>query len=268
MQTLTEIKALLASRGIRPRHRFGQNFLHDHNLIRRLVESSAVRAGDVVLEVGPGTGALTEPLVDLGCRVIACEIDRDMQSIVRERLGNRVTLIEGDCLDGKHALSSGLAAALGTEPFTLVANLPYQAATPLMATLLTDYPQCRGQFVTIQKEVAQRLAASPGDDQWGSISVLASVFAGVEWIATLPSSCFWPAPDVTSAMVALRPRHPRPAIDARELGEFSQRLFSKRRKQLGAVLGRGFPFPTGIDPGARAETLTPPQVVALLDAAR
>ncbi|MDA0802907.1 MAG: 16S rRNA (adenine(1518)-N(6)/adenine(1519)-N(6))-dimethyltransferase RsmA [Planctomycetota bacterium] len=267
MQTLTDIKSLLASRDIRPRHRFGQNFLHDHNLIRRLIDASGVRAGDRVLEVGPGTGALTEPLVEMGCTVIACEIDRDMQAIVRERLGERVMLIEGDCLDGKHALSAELARALGSEPFTLVANLPYQAATPLMAILLADYPQCQGQFVTIQKEVAQRLAAKPGDDQWGAISLLATVFSRVEWLATLPASCFWPAPEVTSAMIALHTLTPRPSVDAHALGVFAQRLFCKRRKQLGAVLGRDFPFPPDIDPCVRAETLRPEQVIMLMERA-
>lgn len=270
MQTLTEIKSLLAARGIRPRHRFGQNFLHDHNLIRRLIDASGVQPGNLVLEVGPGTGALTEPLLEMGCRVIACEIDRDMQSIVRERLeahlGNRLSLVEGDCLDGKHALAPALAALLAREPFTLVANLPYQAATPLMAILLSDYPLCRGQFVTIQREVADRLLATPGSDAWGAISVLASLLAHVELIATLPASCFWPAPEVTSAMVAIRPMAPRPALDLKALAAFTHALFSKRRKQLGAVLGRDYPFPTGIDPNARAETLSAPDIVRLLNA--
>ncbi|MDA1008021.1 MAG: 16S rRNA (adenine(1518)-N(6)/adenine(1519)-N(6))-dimethyltransferase RsmA [Planctomycetota bacterium] len=267
MQSLTEIKALLAERGLRPRHRFGQNFLHDHNLLNRLIDRSGVQRGDLVLEIGPGTGALTEPLVERGCRVIACEIDRDMCAIVRQRLGDRVTLIEGDCLDGKHAMSPAIVAAIGDEPVTLVANLPYQVATSVMANLLCDYPSCRGQYVTIQREVGDRLAALPGGDAWGPISVTMSILARVEMVASLPPSCFWPAPEVRSAMVAIEPIQPRPEVDMAALSPFLHTLFCKRRKQIGSILGRSFPFPSGIDPMLRPEVLTPAQILQLLAAA-
>ncbi|MFM8732719.1 MAG: rRNA adenine N-6-methyltransferase family protein, partial [Phycisphaerales bacterium] len=111
-QTLSEIRAELDARGIRPKHRFGQNFLHDHNQLRRLVSAAAVAPGELVLEVGPGTGTLTETLLDAGCEVVACELDPDMAEIVRARNrhrlcagAGRVTVVEDDCLDGKHALS-------------------------------------------------------------------------------------------------------------------------------------------------------------------
>jgi 16S rRNA (adenine1518-N6/adenine1519-N6)-dimethyltransferase len=286
-QTLSEIRSELAARGLRPKHALGQNFLHDQNQLRRLVAAAALEPGALVLEVGPGTGTLTETLLDAGCEVVACELDRDMAAIVRdrnadraenmpgmpgvfsggalERRPGRLRLIEADCLAGKHALAPALLEALGGRPFTLVANLPYQAATPLMATLLERHPECRGQFVTIQREVADRLLARAGTDAYGPLSVTMSLLAQVEQIAVLPPGCFWPAPKVTSAMVAVRPRPPaeRPFEPWEAFAAFVQRTFGQRRKQLGTILGRDAVAATGIDPTRRPETLTPDEWVHL-----
>jgi 16S rRNA (adenine1518-N6/adenine1519-N6)-dimethyltransferase len=274
-QTLTEIKAELAGRGIRPKHAFGQNFLHDHNQLRKLLAAAALEPGALVLEVGPGTGTLTETMLDAGHEVVACELDRDMADIVRSRNAHRLaapgagragalTLIEDDCLDGKHALSAKALAALAGRPFTLVANLPYQAATPLMATLLERHPECRGQFVTIQREVGDRLLAKAGSDAYGPISVTMSLLAHVEQIAILPPGCFWPAPKVTSAMLAIRPRTGARAADPWEpFAAFVQRTFGQRRKQLGSILGREAVAAAGFDPMRRPETLAPAEWVEL-----
>lgn len=266
MQSLSDIKAILATRGLEPKHRFGQNFLHDQNKLRALVGHSCVGPGDLVLEVGPGTGTLTEALLDAGCEVVACELDDDMAAIIRDRLGSRVTLIHGDCLDGKHAVSPAVLAALGGRPFRLVANLPYGAATPLVLNLAAHHPMCLGQFVTVQREVAQRLAAAPGSDAYGAATVLVSLVGTVEVLETLPGSCFWPAPRVTSAMMSVIPKPDRPAIDPDRVSAFVHRVFASRRKQLGALLGRDAPYPTGILPSMRAETLTPLQLLALMQA--
>ena len=207
MQSLTHIRALLESRGLSPKKSLGQNFLIDHNLIRRLVDESGVGAGDVVLEVGPGTGALTTELLERGCIVIACELDTALAALLRETLGDecpdRFTLVEGDCLASKRQLSPDVVGALAGRAFTLVANLPYHAATPLMLALLTRHPECAGQFVTIQKEVGERLEARPGSKAYGSISVVAQSAADVSRVATLPRECFWPRPEVTSVMTWL-----------------------------------------------------------------
>ncbi len=267
-QTLSEIRELLAARGLSPRHALGQNFLIDHNLLRRLVDESGVGAGDLVLEVGPGTGTLTEELLARGCEVVACELDRGLAGLLRERLGERArfTLVEGDCLDGKRALSGALASALAGRPFALVANLPYGSATPLMLTLLVDYPECRAMFVTIQREVAERLAAREGSKAYGPLAVVATLLVRVRTIAALGPECFWPRPEVTSAMVAVERKPDAPSLDGRALADFCQRVFAQRRKQIGSVLGRDFPWPEGVRPTDRAESLPPGAVLELFRA--
>jgi 16S rRNA (adenine1518-N6/adenine1519-N6)-dimethyltransferase len=268
MQTLAAIRAMLDERGLAPRHRFGQNFLIDHNLIRRLVDSAELSPAGVVLEVGPGTGTMTEELLSRGCEVIACEIDRGLATLLRETLGAgehaaRFHLIEGDCLESKHALSEATVERLGGRAFTLVSNLPYGAATPLMTTILARHPECQRMCVTIQREVADRLSAEPSTKDYGPLSIIAQSSAVIEPIGTLPPECFWPRPDVTSAMVRLT-RRPVPLTDdLTGLAEICQRLFSQRRKQIGSVLGRDIPWPDGIEPAMRAEQLSPARIIEL-----
>jgi len=279
VQTLTEIKELLESRGLRPKKSLGQNFLVDQNLIRKLVDASGVGAGSLVLEVGPGTGTMTEELLSRGCEVVACELDDELAGLLRERMPERLgpdeqhrfTLVHGDCLDGKRAVSAKILAALGGRPFSLVANLPYGAGTPLMSNLLVDHPQCQVMAVTIQREVADRLAAGPGSKDYGALAVLAQAIAEVKVLAKLPGECFWPRPDVTSAMVLLTRRAEPLVKDAPALSAFLRDLFVQRRKQIGAVLGKGVdwgsiaatPGCEGITSTQRAEQLSVPRAVAL-----
>ncbi len=267
MQTLSEIRALLAERGLHPRKRFGQNFLHDHNQLRRLLDAAGVRPGERVLEVGPGTGVLTEALVERGAEVVAVEVDRDLAAIVESRLGDRVTLFVCDAMDKGRRLARPVSDALGDAPFLLVANLPYQIASPLMAALLLEHPNCRGQYVTIQREVAERLLAEPGTKAYGPLTVIARSLGRIRRIATLPPKCFWPAPAVTSAMIAIEPRHvlgEAPLVDdAPGFARFVTRLFSARRKQLGSTLGRDRDWPAGVTPDLRPEALTVEQLAAV-----
>lgn len=263
MQTLSEIRSMLEARGLAPRHSLGQNFLIDHNLIRKLVDASGVGAGDVVLEIGPGTGTLTEELLNRGCVVIACELDPGLADLIAERLGSKITLVRGDCLASKSALNPVVVSALDARPFTLVANLPYGAASPLMMTLLISHPECRGMFVTIQREVGERLRAACGTRDYGELGVIAQAMAHIERIASLPGECFWPRPKVDSEMASIVRRDQPRTRDARALSRMCRTLFTKRRKQIGAILGRDFPFPPGIDPGARPEALTVEQIDAL-----
>ncbi len=301
MQTLSQIRDLLAQRGLRPRHRFGQNFLHDQNQLRILVAAADVRAGDLVLEVGPGTGTLTETLLEAGADVVACEIDPDMAAIIRERLGPphahdessnrgvrshdessnrgvrhpRLSLIEADILAGKHAIAPQVVSRLD-RPFKLVANLPYQIASPLISTLLVEHADataprgrggslapCTGLFITVQREAAERILSGPRRKEFGVLAVLCQTFAEVELISRLSPACFWPAPKVESAMIALRPR-PSPEIaDRRAFAAFLHTLFRSRRKQLGSIFGRDRDWPAGIQLTQRPEELSVGQISRL-----
>lgn len=240
-QTRREIQALLASAGIRPLKRFGQNFLIDGNLLGKLVAAADVRAGDVVLEVGPGTGVLTERLLESHTGVIAVEIDRGMQAICRERFGENphFTLIPGDILAGKHRISPEVLEMLAArEPAPgrrrmMVANLPYQVATPLVVELLMGELAISPLCFTVQAEVAERFLAGPGSKDYGPISVFAQVLAEGERIARVPPEAFWPSPTVNSAMVRLDRRVDRPAGEVIvALRELVHACFNHRRKTM------------------------------------
>jgi 16S rRNA (adenine1518-N6/adenine1519-N6)-dimethyltransferase len=273
MQTLADIKHLLERGGLAPKHSLGQNFLLDHNLIRKLIESAQVESTDVILEVGPGTGTLTEELLARGCRVIACELDDGLAKLLTERAaageipgGDRLTVIHADCLESKEKLAAPLVEALASvSQFKMVANLPYGAATPLMLTLMIHHPACTTMAVTVQREVADRMLAEPRTPERGMLSVLAQAMCKVKRVASLPRECFWPRPDVASAM-ALLTRIENPAITQAERSDFAafcKVLFSHRRKQLGGVLGRNFDWPVGFDQKSRAEELTLTQIEQL-----
>ena len=268
VQTLSQIRQLLDERGIKPKHRLGQNFLHDKNQLTKLLDAAQVTSGDLVLEVGPGTGTLTSALLERGAQVIACEIDHDMAAIIREVFeeSTALTLIQADALEKGRRLNSAIVDALNGKPFKLVANLPYQIASPLMSALLIDHRNCLGEFVTIQKEVADRLLAAPGTKEYGPLSIIVQAFGEVKRIGTLAPSCFWPPPEVTSAMVAITPREDSaiPHRDRREFARFTTDLFTKRRKQLGTIFGRQREqWPSGVTPDLRPEALSPQQVIAL-----
>lgn len=270
MQTLSEIKALLDSLGATPKRSLGQNFLVDHNLIRKLVDAANLAAGELVLEVGPGTGTLTEELLARGCDVIACELDDRFAALNRERLADprfsappaRLRLVHGDCLESKRELSRAVVEALRepsetpsqreeegggssggvrcapSRPFKLVANLPYGAATPLLMTLMIDHPACERMCVTVQSELVDRLTAKPREKDYGPISVIATLCCEVTKIATAPPGCFWPPPEVTSAMVRLSRRTATGTPSGEQLRRISalaEMLFQKRRKQIGGV---------------------------------
>ncbi len=278
MQTLTQIKAILEEHGLRPNKALGQNFLCDHNLLKRLIEASGVGPGDLVLEVGPGTGTMTEALLERGAEVVACEIDRGLAQLLSERLagfGEQFRIVQGDCLGGKRSLNGRLVEAIGNRSFRLVANLPYGAASSLIALLATEHhpsvaagrAACIGQFVTVQREVAERLAAGPGGKDYGELSIVVRAMCEVRLVATLGPECFWPRPKVTSRMVAITPRA-RPLTDRpSEVSAACRLLFAQRRKQIGSVLGKArlalIKLPVGVEARMRAEQLSLEQLVEL-----
>lgn len=262
-QTLTEIKQLLADHGLRPKKKFGQNFLHDGNHMAKIMDAAKLAPGDTVLEVGPGTGALTERLVEAGANVVAVEIDRDMQPILQLRLGEKITLHIGDALDGKHAINAEVLSLLSGKPFKLIANLPYNIASPLMANLAIDHLNMTGMVVMIQKEVADRLLSPPGTKAYGPLGVLIQALFEVQRVGVLKPGCFYPPPSIDSAVVAMHRRSAPLCEDAKALGELLHKLFSKRRKQLGSILGRDAVLPEGVDHNMRPEQLSVQQLCEL-----
>lgn len=258
---------MLQERGLSPLHRLGQNFLHDHNILTKLVDGSGVQEGDTVLEIGPGTGSLTEELLERGCDVIACEIDQGFVTLLQDRLGQSIHLIQGDCLLKKQ-LHPEIVTALGDRPWRLVSNLPYQIASPLLVTLLTSHPNCLSSVVTIQQEVAQRLMAKVDSSAWGVLSILVQRLAEVSLITKVPNTCFWPQPKVMSACVKVTPNAKSKSNDNAEFATFITMLFASRRKQLGSILGRDHAFPDGVSQDARPSTLTIAQLELLHESVR
>lgn len=267
LQRLNDIKTMLAAKGLSPIHRLGQNFLHDHNILKKLVDFADLHEGDIVVEIGPGTGTLTEELLSRGCKIIACELDHGLSELLQEKFGDQICLIHGDCLRKKQ-LNPEIIDAVAHHHWKLVANLPYQVASPLIVELLSHYPHCEGLYVTIQLEVAMRLMAKVDDDQWGVLSILAQRSADIELITKVSHSCFWPEPKVQSACVAITPRNEKHQSNTEEFSTFVTELFSKRRKQLGSIVGRETQLPEGIDPQSRPSTLTIDQLEALMLAVR
>jgi len=276
-QSKHEIQALLAQANTNPRHRFGQNFMIDQNLVRLVAEAGELSPADVAIEVGPGTGTLTEELLARAGRVVAVEIDRDLAGLLRGRFTDRpnFSLVEGDALAGKHELNADLlatvrAAAGDGRPAKLVANLPYNIASPLVIELLAAGAGLLA--FTVQKEVAQRLKAGAGEDDYGPLSVMVQMLGRVEVLRTLPPQAFWPAPKIESALVRVR-RDDRLGGRAGAFGRFVHRVFSFRRKTLRNALAQaGFGAAaalaaTGLDGQQRPEMLTPGQLLDLYEVA-
>jgi 16S rRNA (adenine1518-N6/adenine1519-N6)-dimethyltransferase len=233
---------MLEAVGVHPLKRFGQHFLIDGNLMRKVLATAAIRPDDVVLEVGPGTGSLTEELVQQAGHVVAVEIDRTLQALCWDRLGQRenFTLIAGDVLERKSAIAPAVLKALQERQgqlggrVLLVANLPYQVATPLIIDLLTAQPAVAEMCFTIQAEVADRLKASPGGKDYGPLSILTQALADVQRVARVPPEAFWPVPEVDSAIVRIvtRPATDLPEPTQRRLAELVHGCFNHRRKTL------------------------------------
>ena len=283
--TQTDIRQLLARAGLRPDRRHGQHFLVDGNLMRLLVAEAELESTDTVLEVGPGVGNLTELLVEGAGHVVAVEIDPQVAAIARERLAAaaNLDLLVTDILANKHTVAPSVLGtvrrrreALGGA-VKLVANLPYQAATPLMAELVQADPLPERLVFTVQEEVAARLAAEPGTSEYGPVGVLVQALAEVKVLRRLGPSVFWPRPQVWSAMVRIRPSAARRAriADLAVLRRTIEGLFGHRRKRAARSLSLADPSgaspqewaarlrAVGLDPDARGETYSVDEIVRL-----
>lgn len=252
----------------RARKRFGQNFLHDPNIIARIVRSVAPQAGEAVVEIGPGMGAITGPLVEAAGFLDVVEIDRDLAPRIAERFGAQTDVHIADALKFDFA---ALAQKRG-QPLRVVGNLPYNISTPLVFHLLESAAHIRDMHFMLQKEVVDRMGAAAGDDDYGRLSVLLQYRCKVEPLFTVPPEAFTPRPKVHSAIVRLIPQPPaRAARDGRVLYQLVTAAFSQRRKTLRNAVRKFLEeqdiVDCGIDPGVRPEMLNVAQFVALADAA-
>lgn len=284
-----EVLRLLEEHGLSPSRALGQNFVADANTVRRIARLAGVGPGDRVVEIGAGLGALTLALLETGATVTAVEVDRWLVPVLREVLagkaaGAAVTVVEADAmsLDWPALLappppppppSTSPSPPPSTSPsspgphdgWTLVANLPYNIATPLVADLLDEVPAIERMLVMVQQEVAQRLVAGPGSKAYGAVSVKVAYWAEASLVGTVPSSVFVPRPRVGSALVSLR-RRKMPAVDPAvvapaELFSLVRTGFAQRRKMLRRALAAvGIPaaafVQAGINEESRAEELS------------
>ena len=267
-----------------PNKRLGQHFLTDRNILQRIVDALDPAPGDVVLEIGPGKGSLTEQLLARGLRVIAIEKDRRLTADLRLRIADcglgRANVVEGDALrlDWHTLFETTLAnpqSAIANPQLKIVGNIPYNITTPLLDKALTPpLPAC--VVFLVQKEVADRLTARPGSKVYGALSVGVQAQCRVARLFAVPAGAFAPRPRVTSALVRLTPLT-EPVVAPGEVSAFRAFVtacFTRRRKQLRNVVmgvtGRSAPVVTagldalGLDPAARPETLAPAEFARLL----
>jgi len=265
-----DVRQLAARLGVRPTKTLGQNFVVDANTVRRIARSAGIGAGDLVAEIGPGLGSLTLALLETGADVIAVEIDpvlaAELPTTVATRcapaVAARLRVVGADAL----LVRADQLEVTGRTPDALVANLPYNVAVPVLLTLLERVPTLRSGLVMVQAEVAARLAARPGDKEYGVPSVKAAWYADVRRAGAVSRQVFWPVPNVESGLVKFTAR-PAPQTEATREQVFAciDAAFAQRRKTLRSALSGWAGSPdaaeaalrrAGIDPRTRGERLT------------
>ena len=277
-QTKTQIMRLLARHNLRPDRRADQHFLIDLNLMRILVEAAGIQPDDVVIEVGAGTGSLTEQLALRAGWVIAVERDPRLGELLGEVLApqENLEIIVTDALANKSAVQPQILDSAARAKrrlggrLLMVGNLPYGIASPLLADLALGQPRPEQMCFTVQRELAERLIAKPGSKTYGQLTVLMQATGQLELLRPVPATAFWPVPRVDSAMVRWRSRPSPPAPDElRALRGIVRELFAHRRKKIGTILRHGRRQllaeieQIGIDPDDRAENVSVEQFLRL-----
>lgn len=254
----------------RPRKRFGQNFLHDPGIIGSIINAIDPRREDHLVEIGPGQGAITGPLLELAGRLDAVELDRDLISLLQQKFpaADNLHLHNADAL--KFAFC---ALQQDQETLRVLGNLPYNISTPLLFHLLDNSTCIRDMHFMLQKEVVDRMAAQPGNKTYGRLSVMLQVRCQVQYLFHIGPGAFNPPPKVDSAFVRLVPYvdPPNPVQDPAFFSRLVTQAFSQRRKTLRNTLKKMLPpellTANDIDPGLRAEQLSPADFVRLANAA-
>lgn len=260
-----------------PRKRFGQNFLHDTNVIAQIVSSIRLMRDDNLLEIGPGLGALTEPLLAEVDGMTVIELDRDLASALKINIGANshpdFTIINDNAMEVDYR---NLAQQVGKGAFRVVGNLPYNISTPILFRLLEFSDVIKDMHFMLQKEVVERITAEPATKEYGRLSVIMQYHCQSEYLLTVPKGAFNPPPKVTSAVFRLIPYATKP-ITAKDEHIFAivvREVFNHRRKTLRAIFKNNALLPSldetafeqvGINPQARPETLSVADFVALAD---
>jgi 16S rRNA (adenine1518-N6/adenine1519-N6)-dimethyltransferase len=290
-QTISFLQQRFREVGLQPDKRHGQNFLIDLNLIDLLVRAADLGPNDVVLEVGTGTGSLTSRMAALAAAVVTVEIDTHLHVLASEELIDypHVVMLQQDVLRNKNNIDPVVLEAVRVElakspqrQFKLAANLPYNIATPLLSNLLTTDIVPVSMTVTIQKELAERIAASPSTKDYSALSIWMQSLCDVEIIRVMPPDVFWPRPKVDSAIIHIVPNAAKRAKipDLDYFHTFVRSLFFHRRKFLRSVLISAYKerleksdidavfAQLGFGPNTRAETLSVETVLALCEVLR
>ena len=238
----------------RPKKKWGQNFLRNRGAVEKIVAAVEPAPGEVVVEIGPGEGALTEMLLGLGAPIIAFEIDPALAARLRRHFGDRLEIRNEDAVD----------APMPDQPYRAVGNLPYNVGTPILRRVIAD-PNCRRAVFMLQKEVAQRIVAAPGDDDYGFLTLYREMYASARMLMKLGPRSFYPAPKVDSAVVVLDPRPRTYKTEPDLLLDLVSNAFRMRRKKLiNNLIGyrdldrakaMNAMLAAGIDPDIRAEQL-------------
>jgi len=269
LEALPPLREALAAHGLLAKKAFGQHFLLDLNITRKIARLAELTPGDRVIEVGPGPGGLTRALLETGVQVTAIEKDQRFRPLLEDLAAaappGALALVFAD------ALTADEAALMGGEPGHVVSNLPYNVGTPLLIKWLTGPWTPASMTLMFQKEVAQRIAAGVDADAYGRLAVIAQATCAAQTVMDVPARAFTPPPKVESAVVRLTPRADRPSpqrLDA--LQKLTAAAFGQRRKMLRASLkglgGEALIAAAGLDPQARAETIDVAGFLRLADA--
>ena len=268
----SKLSEVLSKYGFRFTKSLGQNFLIDGNIVRKIADAAEVNENDNILEIGPGVGTMTEELALRAKKVLAVEIDEKLRELHKETLDiENVKVIYGDFLDLD--LKKLTEEEFGDEPFKVVANLPYYVTTPIIEKLILSKVNLISITVMVQKEVAKRLAAQPGNKDYGSLSVFINYYTDCKYKFQVPSSVFMPKPNVDSAVVNLKMRE-REDFDTDFLFKIVRSAFTTRRKTIvNSFSNSKLPYTkddikralqlSGIDERRRAETLTLEEFIIL-----
>lgn len=242
----------------RPRKRFGQHFLRDAAVIQRIVAAIDPRPGQRLVEIGPGEGVLTGPVLARAGRLEVVELDRDLAADLTRRLGEPAGLV----VHQADALRFDFSSLAAGERLRVIGNLPYNISTPLLFHLFSQAEVIEDMVFMLQKEVVDRLVAEPGSRQYGRLSVMARFYCSMDWLFDVGPEAFHPPPRVDSAIIRIRPRALdeadralHPALDAVVRAAFNQKR-KTIRNSLKGVVDSGQIEATGVDPGARPETLS------------